>query len=375
MRSAFAVLSISLLILVLLAWPRSARADQGGGHTVGVAVLAFDAEGGAEEQADAMSGALRSRIRNAPGWQLVETTQTLPLLTAANKCSIRPAPDCQVKISEQIKSDRYIWGIVSKAGPGQVTAEVHLFQRGHEDVSFKETYADNLKDPQDDKGLGKVAARFIAQLSSQVIGIVVVHAGTGDGEVVVDGDKRVPVAKGVARLEIAAGSHSIEVNVSGLAPTKRTILVQAGKEASIDVTPPVNAEGDKPFPTRKVIAGVSATAGLVLVAISILSVTQFLDDKSKGEDEAKSVPKGMEPCAVDNEYAKFCNYDKDAKTHSAVAWITGGVGVAAIGLGAYLFFTDPGTEKSPAPQAKKKTGPRLEPVIGTTNGFLFSGSF
>ena len=145
-----------LLVLTVLALPRIARADQPGAHTVPVAVLAFDSED-SEEQADAVTGAVRSRVRAAPGWSLIETTQSLGMLTAAMKCPTRPPPECQQKIAEQIRTERYIWGFVMK-GPtqGQVTAEIHLYQKGKADTVLKESNADNLKDSNDDT-LRKIA--------------------------------------------------------------------------------------------------------------------------------------------------------------------------------------------------------------------------
>ena len=43
-----------------------------------------------------------------------------------------------------------MWGTVQKGPAGQVTAEVHLYQRGKSDTVVREQYADNLKDPNDD---------------------------------------------------------------------------------------------------------------------------------------------------------------------------------------------------------------------------------
>ena len=71
---------------LLLSLGRLARADQAGAHTFPVAVLSFESDD-AEDQADALTGALRSKIRSSQGWSLNETTQSLGMLTAALKCS------------------------------------------------------------------------------------------------------------------------------------------------------------------------------------------------------------------------------------------------------------------------------------------------
>ena len=73
---AFAVVLCAVVMMI----PRTVRADNSSAHSVAVAVLALDSDD-AEENADALTGALRSKIRNSQGWSLVETTQTLGMLT------------------------------------------------------------------------------------------------------------------------------------------------------------------------------------------------------------------------------------------------------------------------------------------------------
>jgi hypothetical protein len=379
MRRRWVGFLLLLLISVLLS-PRLARADQPGAHTVNVAVLAFDSED-AETQADALTGALRNRVRNAPGWSVVDTTQSLGMLTAALRCPSRPPPDCQQKISEQIKVDRYIWGYVAK-GPtqGQVTAEIHFYQKGKPDTVLKESYAENLTDPNDDKGLGKVAGHILDRLGGSAMGTVVVRAGDATGEVIVDGEKRVPLQAGQARIELGAGGHSIEISSPGASPTKRNVLVTAGKETVVDME---IASANKPenepssFPTRKVIAGSLVGAGVVLGVVSVLSVVAY----SKNQDDGKKLAE--DPNVAPNEtqddackaydsgqYAhqedKLCKAHRDSIRNSTVAIITGAAGGVAILAGVYLWVTDPGTEKS----AKKKI--RVAPTLG---GLSVFGSF
>ncbi len=368
---------VLLLVVACLASlaPRVARADQPGAHTVAVAVLALDSED-AEQQADALTGALRSRIRNAPGWSLVDASQTLGMLTAALRCPSRPPPECQQKIADTVKVDRYVWGFVSK-GPtqGQVTAEIHFFQKGKPDTVVKESYADNLVDPNDDKGIGKVAARIVEKLGGSAMGIVVVHAGDSAGEVVVDGDNRVPLQAGQARIELGAGGHAIEVTSSSGAPIKRNILVTAGKETVVEMEPSAPAkpeEPSSPFPTRKVIAGGLVVAGIVLGVVSVLELGAYNKAIDRGNNDKSSVPSGQKPCD-DPQYPDFCNADKDAKSASTVAWVTATLGVVAIGGGVVLWVTDPGSSDKPA-AAKRKT--RLVPTAGPgSGGLLLTGSF
>lgn len=384
-------LFLALLVMVL-ALPRAARADQPGPHTVPVAVLAFDSED-SEEQADALTAALRSRIRSAPGWSLIETTQSLGMLTAALKCPSRPTPECQQKIAEQIKAERYIWGFVAK-GPqqGQVTAEIHLYQKGKADTVLRESYADNLKDGNDDT-LRKIAGRIVERLGGTAVGVVVVRAGEA-GDIVVDGDKRVPLKEGTARIELAAGGHSIELSAASGTSTKRNVLVTAGRETVVEftaaATPGTPEPGsERPFPTRKVIGGATMALGVGLGVLGFVSLANYLSAESDGEARAKEVPRPEEanppqppgtPCreydTASKDSCKF--YDEEMKKASAIGLVAGGVSVVALTVGAVLLFGggDSGGDKAATTAEKQKPKARVVPTAGAgTGGLMVVGSF
>lgn len=375
-RFAMFVSFVAVLLAVLA--PRRAHADQAGGHTVPVAVLAFDSED-AEDQADAFTGALRSRIRASQGWSLIETSQSLGMLTAALKCPSRPTPECQQRIGDQIKAERYIWGYVAK-GPtaGQVSAEVHLYQKGKPDTVIRESYADNLKDQNDDT-LRKIAQHVLDKLGGSAVGVVIVR-GPADmnGDVIVDGDKKISMTGGNARLELAPGSHSVEVVPITGTPTKRNVLVTAGKESTVDVAGAAvaaqPAEPEKPFPTKKVFGGVALGGGVILGALAVQQFLFWNELQDRGDEYAKTVPEGKSPCDP-NTSEHFCNTDKRARLASGLAIGAGTVGAIAIGAGVYLLFiaSDAPSEKAAA-AAKPKT--RFVPTFGTQGGgFALTGTF
>jgi hypothetical protein len=126
-------------------------------------VLEIDSED-ADDQAEALTGGLRSRVRSTPGWVLPETSQSLRMLTAALRCPQRPDAACLVRIGDHLKADRFVWGTLSKAAGHQVTADMHLWTRGKPDVAIHETYSDNLKDQNDDT-LRKIATRILDRLA------------------------------------------------------------------------------------------------------------------------------------------------------------------------------------------------------------------
>jgi hypothetical protein len=391
-------LTFVLALLAMVVAPRSARADQSTAHSVSVAVLGFDSDD-AEEQADALTGALRSRVRASQGWSLVETTQSLGMLTAALRCSGKSlGADCAQRISEQIKSDRYIFGYVTKGPqPAQVTAEVHLYQKGKPDAVVRESYADNLKDANDDT-VRKIAQRFLDKLGGNAVGVIVVRMGSESGEVIIDGDKRVPLANGAARVELSPGSHSVEVAVTGQPVQKRNVLVAAGKETTVDLAqtaPPSNAEPpkpDRPFPTRKVVGGGLAVVGAVGGALAIVNLVSYFDDQDKGTAHQNTpttnpadpkLPPGKtadDVCGSQfQDSYTICRANSDATRHSTIALVSGIAGGALLGVGAYLLLFDGSSDKEkPGVGKTGKTGMTIKanPTFGRGTGALvLSGSF
>jgi hypothetical protein len=393
---AFAV----VLCAVVLVIPRSARADNSSAHSVAVAVLALDSDD-AEEQADALTGALRSKIRNSQGWSLVETTQTLGMLTAALRCPGKPIPaECEQKIAEQLKTDRFIFGYVSK-GPqaGQVTAEVHLFQKSKPDVTVRESFSDNLKDANDDT-LRSRAQKILERLGGSAVGSIVVKMGAENGEVIIDGEKRVPMSNGTARVELSPGTHSVEASTKTGDTQKRNITVVAGKETIVDLAlagastgPAEPAKEEKPFPVKKAIGGGVMAIGVAGLVVSVLFTTKWMSDKDDGEAANKrlhdnpnpqvpELPAGKEAGDVcgtgffQNGSHPVCVAQEQAKTHSTIALTTGILGGVALLGGAYLFFFS-GDSKPREPQVGKMglQKVRVSPVFGITNGVSLSAAW
>ncbi len=371
------VLAWVLWALAVVLAGQPARADPSGAHALGVAVLAFDADD-AEDQADALTMALRSRVRASQGWSLTETTQSLGMLTAALRCPARPTPECQEKISDQLKMERYIWGFVSKAGAGRVNAEVHLYQRGKPDTVFREAYADNLKDANDDT-LRKLAQRILEQFGSKAIGALVVRAGVTNGEIVVDGQKRVPLANGSARIELAPGGHSVELSSPDAPVEKKNVLITAGSESALQfgvakATAPGEPEAEKPFPTKKVLGGVALAAGVALGILSVERTARYLEiqEHDGGKGLSNQGPAGAQPCE-DNTGKQYCDLHKVSQGVSAVAWVAGAASAVAIGTGVYLLFLSSDSTESTSPSSKRI---RVGPSFGQRGGgVLLTGEF
>jgi hypothetical protein len=225
MPSVSRVASHALVALVMIvAHCRSANAQAA--KQENLHVLEIDSDD-ADDQAEALTGALRSHVRTAPGWALSETTQSLRMLTAALRCPPRPDPACLRRIGDQIKADRFVWGFLSNSGGHQVTADVHLWTRGKPDVALKEAYSDNVKDQNDDT-LRKIATRIFDRLVVGPTGTIVVHAGSEGGTVAIDGERRGTLDHGVALVVGGGGGGGRGGGGGGVGARGRQALTTSG---------------------------------------------------------------------------------------------------------------------------------------------------
>jgi len=372
-----------------------------------IAVLGIDSDD-VQDQADALADALKARARQAPGWQLMEKSPSLGSLTVSLKCSPKPDAACQQRIAESLKSDRYVWGVMTKAGGGgQVNVELHLFRRGKPDFVIRETYSDSLKDQNDEKLRG-LARRLFEELTGTSAGHVTVRAGTGGGEVIVDGSRHVPLVNGKVTIDLASGPHSLEVLVPGSTRRVKQVDVQNGAELQLDVEldatagPPPAAS--TPFPTRTVVGGSMVAVGAGLAVVSVVFGAKWIglkgDESSlKAELEASKASasgaddayKGGDPCLVPDKLVKggtlvpntarsYCDKDSAAVTSSALAIGFGAGALVVGGIGVYLLASKSSEGPRPAgTRSVEKTTTlgrmQVQPLFGTTNGMALSGSF
>jgi hypothetical protein len=333
-------------------------------------VLGIDSDD-AEDQADALTGALRSRVRSAPGWSLQETQHALGMLTAALRCPSKPDAACLQRIADQLHTDRFVWGVMSKAPGSQVTAEIHLWARGKPDSSAKETYSDNLRD-QNDETLRKIAARILDKIAGTVTtGTVTVHAGDADGVVWINGQKSRALEHGTATIDLAAGRYDVEVRAEGFTTAKQeSVTVVAGQDTSVPLKlVPVAAPSAEPASSggnidiRRVagwsLIGVGVVAGIVagVEGVEFLSAKNDLNSARQGVSSnvtdicASSV-------AFNSAAVNACNKYNAAASDRTVGTIFAAVGVVSVGIGAILLLTEPKKEGSaidgaPAARAEK----------------------
>ncbi len=365
-RLALSVLVATLMVL----FGGRASAEQNNPKATPVYVLDIDTED-SDDQAEALTSALRARVRSAQGWSLTDTTQSLGKLIVVLKCPVRPDAACLQRIGDQLKADRFIWGQMTKKDK-QVTVELHLWSRGKPDVRAAETYSENLKDP-NDESLKKVAAKLFAGVTGSVTsGTVTVRAnGAASGMVLVDGAERARLDAGVAKLDVPAGAHAIEVRAPGFEPWSQQVNVPAGGEQEVVATlapskgepPPVIVKSN--LPIKKYAAYGLVGLGVVSIAVGVFEGIKFLGAKGDLNDERGKVSSSVTDVCADlstNAAINACQNYKNAKDARTLGLIFGGIGAALVAGGVVLLVTDKPTEGGPPKDQALRVIPTLSPT-------------
>jgi hypothetical protein len=348
-----------------------------------------------DDQADALTQALRSRVRQSPGWSLAETNQSFETLSLALRCPPTPNQSCLDRIGDQLHADHYIWGTMAKEKAGEVSAELRLWVRGKPQVEASEMFNENLKDP-GDEALRAVAGRLFAKLtSSGTTGTLVVHAGTASGSVLIDGVAKGKLDGGIARVDIPEGSHTVAVRVTGFTAPSQAITLQDGGEAEISfaLSPaesnpgaagaaeqPMEPVEKKPFPVRKVVGYSVVAVGVGFLVAAGIEGANWLSDKNKSDQDRTSVPNDVTdvcspgvPLNAAALQAATDACDRSTKASHAVTlgWIFTVVGAVLAGTGIWLVVGDHGGDATAEPTAKA-TRPRFNvlPAFGARAGTL-----
>jgi hypothetical protein len=392
MVRAIALALMALVVSLALFRSAPALAEPPNGKATPVYVLSVWTND-VDDQADALTQALRSRVRLAPGWSLAETNQSFETLSLALRCPPTPNQSCLDRIGDQLHADHYIWGTMAKEKAGEVTAELRLWSRGKPQVEASETYSENLKEP-GDEALKAVAGRLFSKLTSNgTTGTLIVHAGTSSGSVIVDGTPRGKLDGGVGRVDISEGAHTVAVRVPGFTAPSQAVTLQDGGEAEISfaLSPAESAQGaegapeqpqepaeKKPFPVRKVLGWTTVVVGVGFLVTAGIEGTRWLSDKNDSDTDRNSVPSNVtDVCnqagglsgasltaAVD-----ACNKSNDASEAVKLGWIFAGVGAVLAGTGIWLVVGDHSGD-APEPAAKAPPRPRFDvlPSIGGRAG-------
>ncbi|HEV3191135.1 MAG TPA: hypothetical protein VGY54_11590 [Polyangiaceae bacterium] len=193
-----------------------------------------------------------------------------------------------------------------------------------------------------------------------------------------------PAAWGVAS-PVDPGDHVIEASAIDKQPWRSHIVVDANgdtKEIAIpalvdqpkpsEAAPPIETSPDTTPPgreapsqdrhggaTQRIVGLGVGGGGIVLIAIGTVFGVQAISKSSEAKQTCNSQPTCSDAVAV----AK----NNDAKSAAVASDLLVGAGLAALGAGAFLFFTAPPDKVSPAesPTARRL---RLVPTVGLHGG-------
>ncbi len=374
-------IALALMVPSALALPRAARAEAPSAKAQPVYVLTLSTDD-SDDQADALTQAMRSRVRQSQGWSLLETPQSFETLSIALKCPPKPDAACLQRIADQLHADHFVWGTLSKGGSGQVKATLHMWTRGKSDVEATSAYSDNIKDANDESLRAIATSLFGTLAGTGANGTLVVHAGNGGGDVLVDGFPHGALEGGVARIDVPVGPHSISVRVPGFdSGPPRTANVTLGAEQDVTIglmpsaPPPEGGSSHSSFPVRKVLEYGALVAGGVLLVVSGVETAAWINDSNQSNTDRQAVPKNVTDVCADQVNAQAqdaCTKSRDATTVSSLGWVFGGLGAALVGTGIVLILTDhpSSVETSGASASMQPRKPAFDvvPALGPRSG-------
>lgn len=362
----------------------AALAAEPGPDTLPINVISVQT-GDVDDQAEALTKALRGAVRVMPGWSLGEGDYSLEVLTLSLKCVEPPDANCQSRIADQIKADRYVWGTLKKKDKksGMVTGQLNLWVRGKGTSKWPVEYSQNLTDQNDD-ALRKIAAEAIEQLTGgPPKGGIRVRAGSIAGQVFIDGQPVGALKSGDGTFMVPSGPHKVTVKAIGYADYEAQIVVKpTGTPTELSVT--LVPAGDRsPINGKRIGGFVSLGAGVAFGVVGLVSALQVNSAQNSGGDTVKSIselakgqPTSFDVCDkatygshnpplsadVYSNYSAACSKGKTFQTLQIAMFP-----LAAVAGGVGIFLLATSGKSAPSPN---RTGWTVLPQVGPTGGAL-----
>ena len=331
----------ALVIGALTLAASAAHADAPGPGVPPIQVIAVRSDD-AEDQADALTAALRNRVRALRGYSLGDGDYALEVLTLGLKCGEVPDEACQAKIGNQIHADRFVWGSVKRSKSArQVVAELHLWTRGRPSTKSEFTFSDNLTAPGDD-GLRRLVDEALAVLLER---------------------QKAPAAAATARTTAPK-------------TTPPATSAPATPDPPADGAAGADANDSSGSNLHSTLGWTGVGVGSALIAAGIFSVVRvssiesddsveryrqgFHTDVDSCQQAEAGVPSRVPGAATPTEMQDFCS---TAKTFQVLEYVFFGLGAITAGTGIYLLATDSNTTA-----ARSKTHFAVTPPIGHAGG-------
>lgn len=274
----------------------TAQASEPGPDTLPIQVIAIQTPD-ADDQAEALTKALRNAVRATPGWSQAEGDYSLEVLTLSLKCPDPPDAGCQSRIADQIRADRYIWGVLSKGKGNVVKGEVNFWVRNKGTQKYSLEYSANLTEAQDE-ALKKVASdAFLALSGGPPKGEVKVKAGSVAGQVFIDGQPQGALTSGEGTFFIPAGPHELVVRAPGYADMSTQITVKPNSPTDV-VVAPVKAGDTTPTNWKRIGGFAALGVGVVSAGVGIFESVQVVGYRDQFSDYQKRYTSEQNLCKI-----------------------------------------------------------------------------
>ncbi|HZF52140.1 MAG TPA: hypothetical protein VE093_25980 [Polyangiaceae bacterium] len=356
----------------------AAEAAEPGPDTLPISVIAIQTPD-ADDQAEALTKSLRAAVKNLEGWSIAEGDYSLEVLSISLKCVEPPDAACQSRIADQIKADRFVWGIIKKKG-NNVVGDIHLWTRGQGTTKTTVEYSANLTEPNDD-ALRQIARSTLDELTGgPPKGTVHVKAGKDvAGQVFIDGKPVGALVAGEGKFPFAAGQRKVVVKAPGFSSVESPVSIKAQGTSEVVVSlVPIAEESTTDW--RRIGgfigigAGVALATGGIVSGVKVLSIQKDFDEflrseKNKGvSDEYARAP---DVCVVARDkptttragdVTTACD---QASTFELLQFVLYPLAAVSAGAGVYLLMTS-GKQGG----SENKTGWTVQPYVGTESGKL-----
>jgi hypothetical protein len=310
----------------------AALAAEPGPDTLPINVIAIQTAE-ADDQAEALTKALRVAVRAMPGWSLGTGDYSLEVLTLSLKCTDPPDASCQSRIADQIKSDRYVWGTINKKG-NSVKGAVHLWVRGKGTSTFPLDYSTNLTESNDDS-LKRIAGDAINQLTGgPPKGGIHLHVGDVAGQVFIDGQPVGALKAGDGTFMVPSGPHKVTIKAVGYADMDTQVVIQptgAPTDVSLAMVP---LSSGTPLNGRRIGGFAAIGLGVVSAVVGFASMGEVSSAQNTINTLRNGTPKpasfdwcASPPASISDACSKGKTFQTMQIVFFPLAAIAGGVGI------------------------------------------------
>lgn len=381
-----------------------------GVETIPVLEIATD---DADDQAKALTQAIRSRVKASPQFALAEQSVSLQVLLLALKCPDVPDAPCQDKIAGKIKSEKYIWGTMKKGPNKTVVADLHFYVKGRPDQRQQFSFPDTMTDAIDPQMQKQAESMFLRITQFGRVGVVKLTMETPtDGEVFANGQSIGAITAKDHEYTLPVGETLFEVRSGGkvIARGQGSVLATAATELKLaEVKEKSDAPGTKPAAQTAVPAWKRPVAfgamGLGAVALGFTAFRgiqnlTFDDPQFSAYRDSEKIAGTGDPSAAASKDACVqargglrasrpgapevgyvrgkCDEADSRRTQQLIFGIAGGVLAIAGGALYYTTLGDKGGGTASAKQADKpkRVSVDVTPITSPTyNGVALTGAF